>query len=193
MWEPYLGPAESVFVVAEQRTFKHRETSTLTALIDQLIEGYCIDPRRIHAMGQSGSTFTVGLLACAASERIASFSAGLGAFQPVGCTQQRPVPLMATTGDPDRGTFHRYVELWAEAYECSSDPIVEDLGSGVTRTAHQGCLADIVLYDVEGVGHGIFLQECLRSGFDSCFENEAFDLLREAELFFAEHPLPAAE
>jgi poly(3-hydroxybutyrate) depolymerase len=143
-------------------------------------------------MGQSSSTSTVGTFACAASERIASFSAGVGSFRP-GCTQQRPVPLMAMTGDPDRGTVMRSVDLWAEAYECSSDPIVEDLGSGVTRTAYQGCLADIVLYDVEGVGHGFFRQECLKDGFDYCYENEVFDLLSEVERFFAEHPLPAAE
>jgi poly(3-hydroxybutyrate) depolymerase len=159
-WRPYLGPAESVFVVAEQTSIDHKGAPTLTALIDQLEAEYCIDTRRVHAMGQSSSTSTVGTLACAASERIASFSAGVGPSYSSGCTQQRPVPLMAVTGDgrpttgPDRGNVTWSAERWAEAYECSSDPIVEDLGSGVTRTAYQGCGADIVLYDVEGVGHG---------------------------------------
>jgi poly(3-hydroxybutyrate) depolymerase len=114
------------------------------------------------------------------------------ALAAIGCTQQRPVPLMAMTGDPDRRTVTRSVERWAEAYECSSDPIVEDIGSGVTRTAYQGCLADIVLYDVEGVGHGFIRQECA-SDDDVCYTNEVFDQLREVERFFAEHPLPAAE
>jgi poly(3-hydroxybutyrate) depolymerase len=175
--------------VVENTLFKHHETSTFTALIDQLVEEYCIDPRRIHATGQSGGTFTVGKHACAASERIASFSVGVGPFRH-GCTQQRPVPLMAMTGDPARVTVTQSVEMWAEAYECSSDPIVEDLGSGVTRTAYQGCLADIVLYDIEGAGHGFFRQECLKDEFYWCYENEVFDQLSEVERFSAEHPLP---
>ena len=98
------------------------------------------------------------------------------------------------TGDPDRGSVSRSVEGWAEAYECDGDPVIEDLGSGVTRTAHQGCLADIVLYDVEGAGHVFFHRECLGAESERyCYPNEVLDQLREMERFFAEHPLPAAE
>jgi hypothetical protein len=193
-WRPYLDPAESIFVVAEQTRPGHRLTTTLTALLDRLEEAYCIDPRRVHAMGSSSSTFTVTTLACEASDRIASYSVGMATFPPLFCVPERAVPLLATTGDTNRWAVSQSVEGWAEAYECDGDPVIEDLGSGVTRTAHQGCLADIVLYDVEGAGHGFFHPECVGGIYDSyCYPNEVLDQLREMERFFAEHPLPAAE
>jgi dienelactone hydrolase len=185
-WSPYLDPAESIFVMAEQRS-----TTTMTALLDRLEEAYCIDPRRVHAMGSSSSTITVLKLACEASDRIASYSVVMAGFSPLFCAPERAVPLMAMTGDTDRWTVSQSVEEWAEAYECDGDPVIEDLGSGVTRTAHQGCLADIVLYDVEGAGHVFFHPECLGGESEPCYPNEVLDQLREMERFFAEHPLPA--
>jgi poly(3-hydroxybutyrate) depolymerase len=190
-WSPYLDPAESIFVVAEQSRSWQRLTTTLTALLDRLEEAYCIDPRRVHAMGSSSSTITVLKLACEASDRIASYSVVMAGFSPLFCAPERAVPLMAMTGDTDRWTVSQSVEEWAEAYECDGDPVIEDLGSGVTRTAHQGCLADIVLYDVEGAGHVFFHPECLGDESEPCYPNEVLDQLREMERFFAEHPLPA--
>jgi dienelactone hydrolase len=189
-WRPYLGPAESVFVVAEQNSIDHKGAPTLTALIDQLGAEYCIDTRRVHAMGQSTSGKTVAALACDASDRIGSFFVGIAGFD---CTPEQPVPFIAMTGDSDRRAVTKSVEARAEMYSCGPDPIVEDLGSGVTRTTYQGCQADIVLYDVEGVGHGFIRDACLADRFDYCFQNDVFDQLREVERFFAEHPLPAAE
>lgn len=189
-WRPYLGPAESVFVVAEQTLLDHKGASTLTALIDQLEAQYCIDTRRVHAMGQSSSGKTVAALACDASDRIASFFVGIRGF--ASCTPERPVPLLAMTGDPQRSIVTSSVEDQSEAYGCDREPLIEELGSGVTRTTYQGCLADIVLYAVEGVGHGFIRKECVSDDY-VCFANDVFDQLREAEQFFAEHPLPAAE
>ena len=189
-WRPYLDAAESVFVVAEQMSIDHGGAPTLTALIDQLEAEYCIDPRRVHAMGQSSSGPTVAALACDASDRIASFFAAAGPF--ASCTPERPVPLMAMTGDPERRIVTRSVEYWSEAYGCDPEPVIEELGSGVTRTAYQGCLADIVLYDVRGAGHQFIRKECVSDDY-GCYTNEVFDQLIEAERFFAEHPLSAAE
>jgi poly(3-hydroxybutyrate) depolymerase len=189
-WRPYLDAAESVFVVAEQRSIDHRGAPTLTALIDQLEAEYCIDTRRVHAMGQSSSGPTVAALACDASDRIASFFVAIRGF--ASCTPERPVPLLAMTGDPERRIVTRSVEYWSEDYGCDREPVIEELGSGVTRTAYQGCLADIVLYDVRGAGHQFIRKECV-SDDALCYTNEVFDQLSEVERFFAEHPLPAAE
>ena len=186
-WRPYLDAAESIFVVAEQTSFDHRGAPTLTALIDRLEAEYCIDTRRVHAMGQSSSGPKAAGLACDASDRIASFFVALKPF--VGCTPERPVPLLAMTGDPERSVVTRSAEYWSEAYGCDSEPVIEELGSGVTRTAYQGCLADIVLYDVRGAGHQFIFKECV-SDDAFCYTNEVFDQLIEAERFFAEHPLP---
>lgn len=187
-WAPYLGPAQSVFAVAEQTSFKHGSTPTLTALIDQLGSEYCIDPRRVHAMGNSSSVYTVATLACEAPDRIASIFEGMAWI--VECTPERPVPMMIATGDTDRASVTRSAASWVEAYGCAPEPLVELLGAGVTRSTYQDCVADLVLYDVEGAGHGFVRHACLEDRFDYCYPNEVFDLLTEAERFFAEHPLP---
>ena len=141
-------------------------------------------------MGQSSSAGTAARLACYAPDRIGSFFVGIAGFD---CTPEQPVPFIAMTGVGDRRTVTQSVEAWAETYSCDPEPIVEDLGSGVTRSGYQGCQADIVLYDVEGVGHGFIRDACLADRFDYCFQNDVFDQLREVERFFSEHPLPAEE
>ena len=193
-WSPYLDPAESIFVVAAQNRFGHSLTATLTALLDRLEAEYCIDPQRVHAMGSSSSGQTVKILACDASDRIASVFVGMSTFSQFFCatTPERLVPLMSLTGDADRSNVSESVEALAVVHECNGDPVIEDLGLGVTRTAHQGCKADLVLYDVEGAGHGFIHTECLGGDTESfCYANDVFDQLREMESFFAAHPLPA--
>jgi len=191
-WSPYLDRAESIFVVAAQNGTGYSDPVTLTALIDRLEAEYCIDLRRVHAFGSSSSGQTVARLACEASERIASFHVGASFFSHGGCDPERAVPLMAMSSGPEQGTISHSVEEWAEAYECDGDPVIEDLGAGVTRTAFQGCLADIVFYVIEDARHGFIHHECLGGDSETyCYTNEVFDQLREMERFFAEHPLPA--
>lgn len=191
-WSPYLDSAESIFVVAAQDRSGHSLTTTLTALIDRLEAEYCIDLRRVHAFGNSNSGQTVTRLACEASERVASFHVGMSAFTHLGCAPERAVPLMAMSSGLEQGLISRSVEEWAEAYECDGDPVIEGLGAGVTRTAFQGCLADIVFYVIEDAGHGFIHKECLGGDSEAfCYTNEVIDQLREMESFFAAHPLPA--
>jgi dienelactone hydrolase len=188
MWSAYLDPAESIFVTAELTHWAHWAPATLVALIDQLVVEYCVDPRQVHAMGWSFSSPIVGDLACAAPDRIASFYGGMGSFSPK-CDSPRPVPLISLTGNGDRELVSRSVEAWAENNGCDPEPVEEDLGSGVTRKEYQGCEADVVLYDVEGAGHGLIRQGCIDNRGDYCIANDVFDQLRELERFFAEHPL----
>jgi len=191
-WRPYLDEIESLFVIADTSTGA-APASTLLALIDQVGADYCIDPRRIHAMGASLSAPTVTRLACEASDRIASFVIGIGGFR-IECEPERPVPLLAVTGDPDRVFMSSSVGWWAEMAGCQAGPVVEDLGSGVSRQTYQGCAADVLFYDIEGGGHQAFFHECIGYaraplGGSFCHANEAIDQLEEAERFFAEHPL----
>ncbi len=191
-WSPYLDPAESIFVVAAQDRSGHSDPVTLTALLDRLEAEYCLDLRRVHAFGSSSSGWTVARLACEASERVASFHVGASGFSSFGCVPERAVPLMAMSSGPEQGSISPSVEDWADAYECEGDPTIEDLGAGVTRTAFQGCLADIVFNVIEDAGHGFIHHECLGGDSESyCYTNEVFDQLREMESFFAAHPLPA--
>ena len=140
----------------------------LLALIDRLEADYCLDQRRVHVMGSSSSAYTAGMLACEAPERIASFQDGMGFWVPSGCVPERPVPLTAITGRDDPSGVRQSVEQWADRNGCEAEPLIEDLGSGVSRHVYQDCDADVVLFDIEGAGHNIIMHECIGPGVTFC-------------------------
>jgi hypothetical protein len=123
-WRPYLDDIDVLFAVASTETERSLETDTMLALLDRLEADFCIDLRRIHVMGESSSSGAVGRLACAGSQRIASFLGGMGGFDAPGCVPERPVPLFALTGDQDRWIVAPSVERWATANGCDADPLV---------------------------------------------------------------------
>jgi len=66
----------------------------------------------------------------------------------------------------------------------------KDLGSGITRHTYQGCAADVVVYDFQGMGHQLAAFECTGPAGSYCAEYEDFDSFQAWEEFFAQHPLP---
>ncbi|MEA2025803.1 MAG: hypothetical protein U9O18_03850 [Chloroflexota bacterium] len=191
-WRPYVDDIEALFAVVGTDTAAQKDTETLLALIDQIGADYCVDPRRIHVMGESWSVATVGRLACEAPDRIASFLGGMGGFYSSDCTPERPVPVLAVTGLSDRAGVAWSSAEFARMNGCDAEAVVEDLGSSVTRTVYQGCEADVVHYDIAGVGHAFVFHECVGPGAMYCVANDDFDQLEEALRFFEEHPLPEA-
>ena len=189
-WRPYLDDIDVLFAVASTETERSLDTDTMLALIDRLEEDYCIDLRRIHVMGESSSSGAVGRLACAGSERIASFLGGMGGFDAPGCVASRAVPLFAITGDQDRWIVEPSVERWAETNGCDADPLVEDLGSGVSRSTYRSCDGDVVFFDIEGVGHAFIFHECIGPAAGFCRAYAEVDQLDDALAFFEQHPLP---
>ncbi len=79
---------------------------------------------------------------------------------------------------------------WVERNRCDLEPLVEDLGSGVLRKTYQNCEADIVFFDIEGMGHAWPVHEVKGPGSIWIVEYEEIDYFEEAYAFFAEHPLP---
>ena len=133
----------------------------------------------------------VGTLACESSDRIASFVSALsGHVPPAGCDPERPVPLLSFTGDVDRTQVAALVETWAGINGCDPDPKVEDLGSGVLRKTFENCEADVLFYDIVGMGHAWPLHEAVGPGAELIAVYEEVDYLDEAVRFFTEHPLP---
>jgi poly(3-hydroxybutyrate) depolymerase len=189
-WRPYLDDIDVLFAVASTETERSLETDTMLALLDRLEADFCIDLRRIHVMGESSSSGAVGRLACAGSQRIASFLGGMGGFDAPGCVPERPVPLFALTGDQDRWIVAPSVERWATANGCDADPLVEDLGSGVSRSTYRGCDGDVVFYDIEGVGHAFIFHECIGPAAGFCRAYAEVDQLDDALEFFEQHPMP---
>jgi poly(3-hydroxybutyrate) depolymerase len=188
-WRPQLDGLPGLMLMVNTATGQRGQPDTLMALVDQVAAEYCIDPQRIHVLGTSSSFDEAIELACEHSDRIASFVAALGGGW-LGCVPDRPVPLLSFTGDWDRRETRKVVEAWAEINGCDPDPVVEALGSGVSRLAYQTCEADVLFYDIEGMGHKWPLHEAKGPASAYIAEYEEVDYLEEAIQFFAEHPLP---
>lgn len=192
-WRPLFEDEPMLIAIAATQTATQQAPETLLALVDDLAADYCIDLQRVHVYGSSSSASAAALLACEGSDRIASFFDGMGYFAVEGCEPERPVPLMAITGDPDRNRVTASVERWAERNGCDPEPLVEDLGSGIARKAYQNCAADVLFYDIEGLGHRAVVHACMGSSADIkqyCAEYDELDEVDEAQRFFAENPLP---
>ncbi|MEA3510824.1 MAG: hypothetical protein U9R51_05255, partial [Actinomycetota bacterium] len=178
-WRPYLDDLDGVMAIVN--TQQRATTVELVALIDELSSNYCIDPHRVHVMGTSWSEDMAVRLACEAPDRIASFVGALGSYVPLNaCQPDRAVPLLTFTGNPDRLYVTRLVERWAELNVCDPEPLVEDLGSGVRRLTYQDCEADVVFYDIEGMGHAWPVHESKGPGAGYTAEYEEVDYLEEA-------------
>jgi poly(3-hydroxybutyrate) depolymerase len=190
---PYLDGIDELFVVVGKLSDGGGwDTEALGTLLDQLEADYCVDPRRIHVMGSSSSAFPTSRLACEAADRIASVRVAMGGFPMSGCDLERPVPLLAITGDADRFGVRSSAKEWAEAYGCEAEPVVEELGAGASRRSYRGCDADIEILDIEGIPHVFVFHECIGPAASSglCRENAEVDELEDSLAFFAEHPLP---
>lgn len=185
-WRPYLDDLDGLMVMVNMEGGGGGQ-DVLLSLIDQLSDDYCVDASRVHVTGSSWSSLAADRMACEAADRIASFSAMGGFLQRDECTPSRPVPLWTFTGDPDRTTVIALVDKWVAINGCDPDPVVEDLGSGVSRKIFQNCEADVVFYDIEGMGHVWPVHEG-EGPWVAIYEE--VDYLQDTLRFFAEHPLP---
>lgn len=150
----YVDPAGVLSAIVNTSAGPHRTPEMLASLVDHLGEQYCVDANRIHVIGFSSSQTLAAELACVASDRIASVSSSMGDGPPtIPCSPERAVPMISFTGDTDRAGMQPLVEMWANLNDCDPEPAVEDLGSGVSRNTYQGCEADVIFYDIEGLGH----------------------------------------
>jgi len=189
-WRLAIDDVPALTVFADTDSSAKKRTDTLLSLIDEVSAEFCVDAQRIHVIGSSSSASAASLLACEASDRIASFTDGMGGFGTRDCVPERAVPLLAVTGDPDRPFVTNSVGQWADHNGCDPEPIAEDLGSGVTRYTYQGCAADIEFYDFAGLGHSAVMHVCGGPYADLCTEYEEYDDIEEMVRFFSAHPLP---
>ena len=194
---------------AGQEGSSAKDIRFIAKLIDTLKASYNIDPARIYADGLSNGGGMAFLLSCTLSDRIAAIGLVASAqFLPwSGCTDPRPVPMIAFHGTEDRFTpyhggqswvapDHRFPSIpgftarWALRNRCRPDPFESAVAPDVSRREYTGCAdgADVVLYTIHGGGHTWpgggpqprwFVGETSRS----------VEASREMWAFFAAHPL----
>ena len=70
-------------------------------------------------------------------------------------------------------------------------PWSRTLARVLSRKSYRGCAADVLFYDIEGLGHAAVMHRCPGPFAETyCAEYAELDEVDEAERFFAEHPLP---
>jgi polyhydroxybutyrate depolymerase len=170
-------------------------------LLDQLNEGYCIDPARVYVNGLSNGGGMTYRLACDLSDQFAAAGIVAGAIPAVDtCDPTRSLPLIAFHGTDDpivpyEGTnqlagAEAWVANWAERGGCDPTPAESATEEDIVVWQYSGCDddAEVILYTVEGGGHSwpgssplpAFLVDSTTQSID------ATELIWD---FFAAHPL----
>lgn len=145
----------------------------IRALAAHLGETLCIDPTRVYANGLSNGGGMSNRLACDASDLIAGIGGVAGAYAPLTCAPDRPVPVIAFHGTDDRivpidglanapggggalPAVSDWVSDWAIRNGCdSANPIALEPVGAVTGVRYDDCVngADVIYYVAEGAGH----------------------------------------
>ena len=182
----------------------------LTALIDQLIAEYKVDPRRVYVTGFSNGGGMAYWLACASSNRIAALAPvsgglALARMQPCADVSKRPIPLLIIHGTADPinrfadGELEGNLQYWIRRNGCGLTPQGSYLpqkrpaGSRTHVLSYADCAAgaNVKLYALEGCGHhwpgGDEPGNSLRAG-PHC---ESFDGAKIIWEFFTSTPTPA--
>src|SRR6266516_1622352 len=150
-----------------------RDVRFISELIDTLEARYNIDPRMIYANGLSNGGGMSFVLSCTLSDRIAAVGlvAAAHLLPGEGCTDQRPVPMIAFHGTADAGAPYKggfswvapqrfqgvraFTASWARRNRCGTNPVDSVIATDVTRLEYTKCADDaaVVLYTVRGGGH----------------------------------------
>lgn len=178
-------------------------------LIDTLRATYNIDPARIYANGLSNGGGMTFVLSCIMSDRIAAVGVvAVAIFLPwSGCTDPRPVPMIAFQGTADPVVpyfggktwvapvsfphFPKWAASWARRNQCAPNPVDSAVATGVTRRSYANCADDatVALYIIRGGGHtwpgGGPMPEWFVGP-----TNRNIDASRQMWAFFREHRLP---
>jgi poly(3-hydroxybutyrate) depolymerase len=189
---PVLDDDLGIVVVADLTSPDQSSVEVIDSLIDQVATEFCVDESHVDLFGSSASARFSAEIISARPDRVAAAAIGLQSFPPDDAGA--PVPILAWTGNSDRSSTVRSVEAWAEVNGCDGEPMVTDLGSGISHVSYTGCEEPLELYDIDGMGHQIPVHDC--SGMDPayagfCAEFDQFDLFEEAAAFFAANPGPS--
>ncbi len=119
------------------------DVGMVSALIDQLLADYNIDPKRIYATGMSNGGFFSYRLACELSDKIAAIAPVASTMNFPECNPTQAVPVIH---------FH--------SYEDSNVPYLGGIGDGISDhynppldsvfnawSGHNGCSSNMTVYD----------------------------------------------
>jgi len=141
------------------------------ALMDTLLDEYCLDADRIFSTGMSNGAGMSTTLACELGERLRAIAPVAGVNLTGACAGDEPVPVRAIHGDADSTASYGGNTLfdfelgnpsvpdrmtaWADHNGCDSRPTVDDSVEGVVLTRWDGCDDDgvVELWTLTGWEH----------------------------------------
>lgn len=145
----------------------------LTAVLDEVMDTYPIDPGRVYAAGASNGAFMAYRMACEAPDRVTAIASVGGAMALEGCAPDQPVSVLAIHGTEDGHVPYeggqtsggpipvpaqpQLLAWWAELNGCGEDADIEVDGPATT-SSWGGCRAgrSVRLVTIEGGGHTWF-------------------------------------
>jgi polyhydroxybutyrate depolymerase len=177
------------------------DVAFLRAVVDDVSSMVPIDPNRVYATGLSNGGGMANRLACEAADVFAAVAPVAGAHtQDEDCDPVRPMPMLIFHGDADRVVpytgvgelfppIDEYASRWAIRNRCDPVPEESRIAVDVVERRWIGCeaRADVVLYIVEGGGHGWPGTTRPEGALVTTASISATDLMWE---FFEAHPLP---
>lgn len=198
----------------------NRDLTFLLDLLDHLEATLCVDTARVFSTGLSNGGQMSSLLACEASDRITAVAPVAGVeFAETCAGEPVPVMAFHGDADPivpyegggldaatiaDQNTWrgevppgvphHEGVDdamaNWADHNGCDPEPSEERVSPEVIRRTWNGCVAETILYVVEGGGHNLPGQ--VVAGFEDQFGHTTTDIDATALMyaFFLGPPAP---
>lgn len=145
------------------------DVAFIKQVIDQLVSGGRVDPKRVFATGISNGGMMDYRLACELSDRIAAIASVSGALMADKCSPAKTASVLEMHGTDDSvvpigggtlagvGTFPptmSTIERWVSIDGCAADPTTSDTDITTTQ-AWTGCRdgSTVVLVIVKGGGH----------------------------------------
>jgi len=164
------------------------------AVVADLKQKLCIDPRRVYATGMSNGGFMSHRLACEAADLFAAIGPVAGALGVSNCQPSRPVPVIHFHGTEDGLVDYDTLALnaiaqWVTANGCTDAQPAETYNQGDVRCeTYSQCQAgvEVTLCTVTGGGH------CWPGRPTCVFGNPTTDISANEAMWdaFSRFPLP---
>jgi polyhydroxybutyrate depolymerase len=168
------------------------------ALVAQLSNTLCIDPRRIYATGMSNGGFMSHRLACEAADLFAAVAPVSAVNGMDSCTPSRPVPVMMFNGTLDPLVAYNGGGLFGSAEQTFIDWGTRDLCGDAPKPGKSKGAASCVQHELCAADTSVVF--CTFTGMGHCWPGNAFcpfgaastDLSANDEMweFFSKYTLP---
>jgi len=188
---------------------KSPDLEFMSALIDELAAGGCVDPKRVYATGISNGGMFANHMACDLSDKIAAIAPISGAMMDSTCTPKRPVSVLIYHGTGDKfvpwkgggdykgaGAKHpfpsvdEFVQIWRKLDRCTDDHHTFYKKGEVSCEVYDKCAdnAAVGLCRIEGGGHSWPGGKPVLTWYiGKTTKDVGNDVMWK---FFAEHPIP---